>query len=132
MITYTIRRLLQSLIVVWAATTLMFALFFIIPGDPISLKSGEKALPPEILANITQKYGLDQPVTTQYFRFWNNLLHGDLGFSYKNEDSVNSILADGLSTSARLLFWAVLVQILIAFSVGFISAVKRDLPMIRA
>lgn len=125
MITYTIRRLLQSLIVVWAASTLMFALFFIIPGDPISLKSGEKALPPEILANITEKYGLDQPVTTQYLRFWNNLLHGDLGFSYKNEDSVNSILADGLSTSARLLFWAALVQILIAFSVGFISAVKR-------
>ena len=84
MITYTIRRLLQSLIVVWAATTLMFVLFFIIPGDPISLKSGEKALPPEILANITEKYGLDQPVTGQYFRFWNNLLHGDLGFSYKN------------------------------------------------
>ena len=42
-------------LVVWAATTLMFALFFVIPGDPISLKSGEKALPPEVLANITKK-----------------------------------------------------------------------------
>jgi ABC-type dipeptide/oligopeptide/nickel transport system permease component len=52
MFTYTIKRLLQSLLVVWAAVTLMFALFFIIPGDPISLKSGEKSLPPEILDNI--------------------------------------------------------------------------------
>ena len=55
MFTYTIKRLLQSLIVVWAAVTLMFALFFIIPGDPISLKSGEKALPQEILDNIERK-----------------------------------------------------------------------------
>ena len=91
-------------LVVWAATTLMFALFFVIPGDPISLKSGEKALPPEVLANITKKYGLDQPVIVQYGRFWKNLLKGDLGYSYKNEQSVNTILKDGLSTSARLLF----------------------------
>ena len=94
MFTYTIKRLLQSLIVVWAAVTLMFALFFIIPGDPISLKSGEKALPPEILANINAKYGLDQPTYVQYFRFWGNLFRGDLGYSYKNDKSVNTILHD--------------------------------------
>ena len=44
MFTYTIKRLLQSLLVVWAAVTLMFALFFIIPGDPISLKERRKVI----------------------------------------------------------------------------------------
>ena len=112
-------------LVVWAATTLMFALFFVIPGDPISLKSGEKALPPEVLANITKKYGLDQPVIVQYGRFWKNLLKGDLGYSYKNEQSVNTILKDGLSTSARLLFWAALAQLIIALVVGLVSAIRR-------
>jgi ABC-type dipeptide/oligopeptide/nickel transport system permease component len=88
MFTYTVKRLLQSLVVVWAAVTLMFALFFIIPGDPISLKSGEKALPASIIANINAKYGLDQPTYVQYFRFWGNLFKGDLGYSYKNDKSV--------------------------------------------
>lgn len=112
-------------LVVWAATTLMFALFFVIPGDPISLKSGEKSIPPEILKNIEEKYGLDQPVIVQYGRFWKNLFQGDLGYSYKNEQSVNTILGDGLSTSARLLFWAAVAQLLIAFSVGLVSAIRR-------
>ena len=125
MFTYTVKRLLQSLVVVWAAVTLMFALFFIIPGDPISLKSGEKALPPSILANINAKYGLDQPTYVQYFRFWGNLLDGDLGYSYKNDKSVNTILHDGLSTSARLLFWGALLQLIIALTVGLTSAIKR-------
>ena len=125
MLTYAIKRLLQSIVVVWAAVTLMFALFFIIPGDPISLKSGEKSLPQSILDNINAKYGLDQPVYVQYFRFWKNLLHGDLGYSYKNDKSVNTILHDGLSTSARLLFWGALFQLIIALSVGLISAIKR-------
>lgn len=125
MVTYTIRRIGQMFLVVWAATTLMFALFFVIPGDPISLKSGEKAIPAEILKNIEEKYGLDQPVIIQYGRFWKNLFQGDLGYSYKNEQSVNTILGDGLSTSARLLFWAAVAQLLIAFSVGLISAIRR-------
>ena len=112
-------------LVVWAATTLMFALFFVIPGDPISLKSGEKSIPPEILKNIEAKYGLDQPVIVQYGRFWKNLFKGDLGYSYKNEQSVNVILGDGLSTSARLLFWAAVTQLLIAFTVGLVSAIRR-------
>jgi len=103
----------------------MFALFFVIPGDPISLKSGEKSIPPEILKNIEEKYGLDQPVIVQYGRFWKNLFQGDLGYSYKNEQSVNTILGDGLSTSARLLFWAAVAQLLIAFSVGLVSAIRR-------
>jgi ABC-type dipeptide/oligopeptide/nickel transport system permease component len=125
MFTYTIKRLLQSLIVVWAAVTLMFALFFIIPGDPISLKSGEKALPQDILDNIERKYGLDKPTYVQYFRFWGNLFRGDLGYSYKNDKSVNTILHDGLSTSARLLFWGALFQLIIALAVGLTSAIKR-------
>ena len=125
MLTYSIRRIGQMFLVVWAATTLMFALFFVIPGDPISLKSGEKSIPPEILKNIEQKYGLDQPTLVQYGRFWKNLFQGDLGYSYKNEQSVNTILGDGLSTSARLLFWAAVTQLIIAFSVGFISAIRR-------
>ena len=112
-------------LVVWAATTLMFALFFVIPGDPISLKSGEKSLPEEVLRNITEKYGLDQPVIVQYGRFWKNLFKGDLGYSYKNEQSVNTILHDGLSTSARLLFWAALTQLIIALVVGLVSAIRR-------
>ena len=125
MFSYAIKRLLQTLVVVWAATTLMFALFFIIPGDPISLKSCEKALPQSIIDNINAKYGLDKPAYVQYFRFWNNLFHGDLGYSYKNDKSVNQILTDGFQTSARLLFWGALFQLIIALTVGLVSAIKR-------
>ena len=125
MFSYTIKRLLQSFLVVWAAASLMFALFFIIPGDPISLKSGEKALPQSVIDNINAKYGLDKPVYDQYLRFWKNLSHGDLGYSYKNDRSVNQILSEGIQTSARLLFWGALFQLIIALTVGLVSAIKR-------
>jgi oligopeptide transport system permease protein len=123
--TYLIRRLLSSVFTVWAALTFMFLLMIAMPGDAVEAKSGEKFTSEQTMANVREKYGLDKPLIVQYGRFFVNLAQGDLGYSIKNDRSVNTELKETMKTSLRLLFWGGAFQVLGSLALGFLSAVKR-------
>ena len=123
--TYLVKRLLLTVFVVWAALTLRFILFFIMPGDPVELKGGEKSLTESVKANIREKYGLNDSVPVQYTKYWGRLLTFDLGDSYQNDESVNDLLTQGVKTSGRLLLFGGLVQVFGGLSLGFIAAARR-------
>ncbi len=123
--TYLVKRLLLTLFVVWASLTLMFILFFIMPGDPVELKGGEKALSESVKNNIREKYGLDDSVPVQYAKYWGRLATFDLGDSYRNDESVNKTLSQGIKTSGRLLLWGGLVQVFGGLTLGFIAAARQ-------
>lgn len=122
---YILRRSLLAIPVVWGAITLLFLVFFIVPGDPIELMAGERTVTPQIRENLEAKFGLDQPLHVQYGRYWNRLLHGDLGDSFRTDRSVNSVLGSSAPASLRLAFWAIIIQILIGIGAGLVSALKR-------
>ena len=122
---YLIKRLLLTVFVVWAALTLMFILFFVMPGDPVELKGGEKALTASAKANIREKYGLNDSVPVQYAKYWGRLSTFNLGKSYQNGESVNHTLGQGIKTSGRLLLWGGLVQVFGGIGLGFIAAAKQ-------
>lgn len=122
---YLLKRFALTLFVAWAALTLMFLLLVAMPGDAVTAKSGEKALGSGIEANLRAKYGLDKPIIVQYGKFFGNLVQGDLGYSFKNDRSVNLDLKETMKTSLRLLFWGGLVQIGGSLALGFLSAAKR-------
>ncbi|MEY2417912.1 MAG: peptide/nickel transport system permease protein [Actinomycetota bacterium] len=121
---YTLRRVLLIVPVVWGAMTLLF-LAFMVRGNPIETLIGERASSATVRAQITQKYGLDQPVLVRYGRYLKNVSHGDLGRSYKQGRSVNDILKQTAPNSLRLAMWAILIEILIGLTAGIISAVKQ-------
>lgn len=80
--------------------TLSFFLMRFAPGNPFS---SERPLPPEVMANINAKYGLDKPVSVQYITYLGNILRGDLGPSFKYKDyTVNELVASSLPVSAKL------------------------------
>jgi ABC-type dipeptide/oligopeptide/nickel transport system permease component len=125
---YTARRLLLLIPVVWGTLTILFLLFFVVPGDPVDLiagSGGSRAVAPQVRENIEADYGLDKPLGEQYVAYFQRLARGDLGDSYANGRPVNDILAETLPASIRLAIWALVAETVIGISVGVLAAVRR-------
>ena len=89
---FLVRRLLFGLLVLWLISLVVFVLFFVAPHDPPRLIAGRLATP-DTVALVRHRLGLDQPVPQQYAHFLAQLAHGDLGYSYYNSESVDSLIA---------------------------------------
>jgi len=117
---YIFLRILQAIPTIWIIITLSFLLMHAVPGGPFD---GEKAVSPEIQKNLEKKYNLDKPLYKQYLIYVNNLLHGDLGPSFKYKDySVNELLYDGFPVSLTLGLSAMLLALLIGVTFGIMAA----------
>ncbi|HZM41064.1 MAG TPA: ABC transporter permease [Acidimicrobiales bacterium] len=124
---YVIRRLLLVIPVVWGALTILFILFFIVPGDPVELMAGAsgRAVPDATRQAIEQQFGLDDPIIVQYGNFWKRTLTGDLGTSYASRRPVADILKETFPNSLRLAIWAIVIETVVGISVGVLSAIRR-------
>jgi ABC-type dipeptide/oligopeptide/nickel transport system permease component len=91
---------------------------------------GDKTLPPEIVANLEAKYGLDKPVWQQYLKYLWDLARLDLGpsFSYRTQ-TVNDLIASSLPISAHLGAMALALGLLIGIPAGCISALRQNTPV---
>ena len=124
MFRFVLRRLLEMIPVLWIIVTATFFMVRFVPGGPFT---AEKAVTPEVLRNLEAHYGLDRPLHRQYFDYLGNLLHGDLGPSFKYANrTVNEIIADKLPTSLELGLWALLVAFAFGLPLGVIAAVRHN------
>jgi len=125
MSTYLLRRAATSVIIVIGISILVFWMLHIISGAPGRAVLGLRA--PQAAVNAWNKsHGFDRPLVLQYLTYINQLVHGNLGQSYKQNQSVNSILAAHAPISAYLSGLGLFFAILIAFPVGIFQAVKRN------
>jgi ABC-type dipeptide/oligopeptide/nickel transport system permease component len=123
MIKYVLKRLFSGLLTVFFIATLTFVAMHIVPGDPIS---NTKAMSPEIRANLEHQYGLDQPALVQYRIFIFNMLKGNFGISFTQQNrSVNDIIRGHFPVSATLGLLAVFFATLGGILFGSISAIAR-------
>ena len=124
MLRFVLRRLLEMIPVLWVIVTATFFMIRFVPGGPFT---AEKAVTPEVLRNLEAHYGLDQPLHRQYLDYLGNLLHGDLGPSFKYANrTVNEIIADKLPTSLELGLWSLLVALTVGLTLGVLAAVRRN------
>lgn len=124
MLRYTLKRLLQGIITVWFIATATFFAMHAVPGDPLA---NDKALTNEIRANLEAKYGLDKPLMTQYSIYMGNLLRGDFGISYTQENrQVNDIIREHFPISATLGILAVVFAGLGGVLWGALTALYRN------
>lgn len=122
---YIIKRLLAGLISLWVLITITFFLMHSIPGGPFS-PAEERKIPPEVLSKIEASYGLDKPLHIQYVNYLNNLMHGDLGISFKDRDTlVNDLIERGFPVSARVGIVAVIISLCIGVPLGIVSAIYK-------
>ena len=125
MIKYIIKRLLAGVLSLFVLVTLTFFLMHMIPGGPFS-PSDQRNVPEKILEQIQDKYGLNDPVPVQYARYLNNLLHGDMGTSFKKQDTtVNELIANGFPVSAKVGALGIVAALAAGIPLGIVAAVRR-------
>ena len=125
MLKYILKRLGAGLVSIFVLVTITFFLMHAIPGGPFS-PAEERNVPQKVLDQIADKYGLNDPVPVQYVKYLNNLLHGDLGTSFKCQDTtVNELIANGFPVSASVGIWGVALALAVGIPLGMVAAVKR-------
>jgi len=97
---FILKRLAQGAITIWFIATATFVTMHVVPGDPLS---GEKVVNARIRANLTARYGLDKPILEQYAIYMGDMLRGDFGISYTQQNRrVNDIIRENFPVSATL------------------------------
>ncbi len=96
---YALVRSIHSLILVLAAIVAIFLVVRLLPGDPVTAITGEYPVPAAYAQEIRESYGIDQPLPVQLVKYLQALSRGDLGFSFKNQQSVGDLLRErGINT----------------------------------
>jgi peptide/nickel transport system permease protein len=121
---YVLRRLVESAVTLVLATMVVFAGVRALPGDPARALAGEEADPVAIEA-IRAKYGLDQPLPVQYYRYLENLAQGDMGRSLRTGLPVTETIADALPVTIHLAVFSLAVAVLIGVGAGVVAAARR-------
>jgi peptide/nickel transport system permease protein len=121
---FLIRRILQALLILFLVTVFTLALVHLFPGGPIRSLLGPRATPEQV-AYYNRLYGFDQPFYVQYIKWLGQLVHGNLGFSAKLNQSVTSLLAQDLPKTIILVSLGLVVSLLFGIPLGLYQAVKR-------
>lgn len=122
---YIIRRLGEAIIVTIGVTVITFIMLHLLPGSLARDILGPRASP-QAIAQFNHDNGLDRPVWYQYWLFLDKLLHGNLGYSFQFNRSVDSLLATELPRDLVLGGLALILSVLIAIPVGIAQAVRRN------
>ncbi|MCB0186095.1 MAG: ABC transporter permease, partial [Caldilineaceae bacterium] len=122
---YIRRRLVQSVVVIWGVTLIVFFLLRLAPGDPVLMLLAESA-GPEQIAEARAKWGLDKPIYVQYWVFLSKAVQGDLGNSLFFQQPALEVLLERMPATLQLSGVALLFSLSVAIPVGILSALKRD------
>jgi peptide/nickel transport system permease protein len=122
---FIVRRLAQAIVVTLGVTLITFALLHALPGSLARDIIGNRASP-QAIAQFNHQNGLDKPLYTQYWLFLDKLLHGNLGYSYQFNRSVDSLLAIDLPRDLVLGGISLVLSLLIAIPIGIAQAVRRN------
>ncbi|REJ06277.1 ABC transporter permease [Microbacterium bovistercoris] len=118
---FILSRIAFGVLVLFLLSVFVFFLFYVTPSDPARIIAGDKATE-ELMAQIRVKLGLDQPIYVQYLQFVGNLLHGDLGYSYRSNMPVSELLASRIPVTMSLVLGAVVLWLAIGIPIGITSA----------
>jgi len=123
--TFLIRRLLLVPVMLVGVTLVVFAVTRLVPADPLAVIVSEKAMDnPQVVQAAVEKWGLDRSLPEQYLRFLGNLLHGDLGLSFKTRRPVAMDLTEFLPATLELTFASMLFALLLGIPLGIIAALR--------
>jgi peptide/nickel transport system permease protein len=125
MITYLIRRVITSIIVLIGVSIFIFLLLHVAYPSPARDVLGLRASPVQIAA-WNKANGYDDPPIVQYLHYMDHLLHGNLGYSYVENQSVLALFQERVARSAYLSGISLVIAVLIALPLGIFQAVKRN------
>ena len=125
MVRYIIKRLFIGVVTIWALITITFFLIRIMPGSPFEADN----LSQSAIEQLESTYGLDEPMWKQYILYMENLMHGDLGISYKKNVSVNTLIARGFPYTLSIGLLSIAVSAFIGILMGIWMATSKQLAV---
>ncbi|AOZ73272.1 ABC transporter permease [Boudabousia tangfeifanii] len=124
MLRYIGRRVLQMIPVFFGATMLIYALVFLMPGDPVIALGGDRGLPPEAQAKIRAEYNLDRSLPMQYLLYLKGILTLDFGKTFSGRP-VAEVMANAFPVTIQLALMALVFEALLGIIFGVISGLRR-------
>ena len=125
MITYSMRRLLWVVVILWGVSLLTFVVIYAVPADPAQLYAGAHASA-EAIRQIRHQMGLDRPVYVQYLDYVGHVLHGDFGYSYHLQSDVLPTILSRFPATAELALGGIVVEVLLGLPAGIFAALHRN------
>ena len=125
MFNFVLKRLAIAVPTILILIVLSFMLMFAAPGGPFT---SERPLPPQVLANLEARYGLDQPYWKQMYDYVVNVVtRFDFGPSFQYRDrTVNDVIRQGFPVTLTYGFWSFLVAVIVGVSLGMVAAIKHN------
>ena len=124
MLRYIGRRLLQTIPVFFGATFLIFAMVYLMPGDPVAALGGDRGLSESAAAQIRAQYNLDKPFWMQYLLYLKGVFTLDFGKAF-NGQPVIDLIAGAFPITIRLALYAMAIETVLGITLGVIAGVKR-------
>jgi ABC-type dipeptide/oligopeptide/nickel transport system permease component len=126
MTTYILRRLASIVGLAFGISVLVFLIIRLIPGDPALALLGTNAGDHSLVARLHQQLGLDEPIPVQYMHWIGNVLSGDFGYSYGNQQSVTSLLAANFPATIQLTVGGLALSLFFGSIIGVVAALRRN------
>ena len=125
MLRFIIKRLFIAIPTILILIIISFLLMHSAPGGPFT---SERPLPEEVLKNINEKYGLDQPMYIQMYRYVVGIItQFDFGPSFRYKDrSVNDIIAQGFPVTLKYGSWSFIIAVIFGITLGIIAAIRQN------
>jgi ABC-type dipeptide/oligopeptide/nickel transport system permease component len=127
MFVYTIRRLFQFIPTIIVISMIMFLLLNVLPGDAALIAGGLRGeqVSPKAIELMRKEWGLDKPIYIRYLVYMRDLIHGDLGMSFKRRERVSKIVAARFWPTLKLAIAAMLIALGFGLPLGFFSALRQ-------
>ncbi len=124
MFMFIVRRVLQAIPVLFMVSLVTFVMIRSAPGGPFD---EDRAVPPEVIKNLNERYHLDDPLWKQFLDYIANVAQGDLGPSFKYPShTVNDLIAAGLPATLELSFYALVFALVTGLTAGIIASLKTN------
>ena len=125
MLRFVGRRVAMLALTLLAASFAIYASLSIAPGNPLSVLTGGRTLPPDAKATLRARYHLDEPLLAQYWHWLTSALHGDLGTSIALRESVNTLIGERAGVTFELVLYASVLIVLLGIGSGIVAGLRR-------
>lgn len=124
MLRYIGRRVLQMIPVFFGATLLIYALVFLMPGDPVEALGGDRGLSDAARERIMAEYNLDKPFIVQYLLYIAGIFQGDFGTTFSGVP-VTTVMANAFPVTIKLAGMAIVFESVLGILFGVIAGIRR-------
>lgn len=123
---YVLKRLVAIMALTFGITVVAFLIIRLIPGDPVIAMLGTGAGDKEMIARLREQLGLTRPLYEQYVAWISQVVRGDFGYSYANQQSVGSLIASSFPATAQLTLAALVLSLVFGSAIGVLAALRRN------